>query len=82
MVSPRRITLGKGRGAAGRGGAREIAGRDGQWYRPGESLRGRGRGVAGRGGKLQDGKMPGKKKRAAKPPYLWYLEFCKIWKPR
>lgn len=68
-----------GRARWGKGGPR----RGERWHRPGESLRGRGREVAGRGGKLQDGKNAGQKEKGGRgPPYLWYLEFCKIWKPR
>ena len=38
-VDVREAVWGKGMGqGAGRGGAREIAGRDGRWYRHGESL--------------------------------------------
>lgn len=106
------------RGVDGRGGAREIAGRGGQWYRPGESLGRRGRGWQGRTGqgRLREGtgggiasenhseeggagcqgaawrrggrettrrkKCRAKRKRRPGPPYLWYLEFCRIWKPR
>ena len=54
-VDAREAVGGEGRGSGGWAWrAREIAGRGGQWYRPGESLGRRGRGVAG--GRARRGK--------------------------
>ena len=81
--SARGIGLGKGGGGGGGGGGKggSKKGRAVASSRRIASRKGAGGGRARR--ETTRRKNAGQKEKGGRgPPYLWYLEFCKIWKPR
>lgn len=82
-VSPWRITWKAGaRGARARRGKRDC-GKGRVVVSPRRiTLRKGTRGARARRETTRRKKCRAKRKRRPGPPYLWYLEFCKIWKPR